>query len=63
MLARMQGKRNTHPLPLGLETCTATMEISTEVPQKDWNPSTTETHLFNDVPLCSIHNSQKLETN
>jgi hypothetical protein len=34
MLARMWRKRNTHPLLLGLQACTTTLEVSLEVPQK-----------------------------
>ena len=40
MLARMQSKGNTHPLPVGVQTCTATVEISMAVPQEDGNQST-----------------------
>jgi hypothetical protein len=34
MLARMWRKRNTPPLLVGLQACTATLEISLAVPQK-----------------------------
>jgi hypothetical protein len=34
MLVRMWRKRNTPPLLVGLQTCTTTLEVSLEVPQK-----------------------------
>jgi len=34
MLARMEGKRNTPPLMMGMQAGTITPEISLEVPQK-----------------------------
>ena len=33
-------KENTHPLLMGVQTCTVTMEISVAVHQKDTNQST-----------------------
>lgn len=40
MLARMWSKENTHLLLVGVQTRTATMDISLAVPQKDGNQST-----------------------
>jgi hypothetical protein len=37
MLARMRSKRTTPPLLMGVQTCTATMEISVVAPQEDGN--------------------------
>lgn len=39
MLVRMWGKRNTHPLPVVVQTCTAIMKISAEVSQEAGNRS------------------------
>lgn len=40
MLGRMQRKRNTHPLLVGVQTGMTTMEISVEVPQEAGKRST-----------------------
>lgn len=36
-LVRMQGRRNTSSLLLGVKTCTATMENSVEIPREAVN--------------------------
>jgi hypothetical protein len=33
----MWNKRNSHPLLVGVETCSSTMDINVVVPQKDGN--------------------------
>ena len=40
MPVRLWRKGSTHPLQVGVQACTATMEISTAVPQEDRNRST-----------------------
>ena len=45
MLERMWRKGNTPPLLVGVTTQTATLEISMEIPQENWNQSTTRSSI------------------
>ena len=46
MLAGMRSKRNTHPLLLEEQTCTATMEISVAVPLEVGNRTTSRFSIY-----------------
>ena len=56
MLARMWSKGNTPPLLVGVQTCTATMEINVVVPQKlSYLPQDTATLLLSIYPKDTLY--------